>query len=159
MIFRPGRSQTWLSFLAAFALALGGCQSSPDRPAAPTGTYRVTWTAARSSDNVHLATFSSPVFALGSTVDVRTDSITPTDDRPAFPRFTAQLLADPLRDGTLQLVTRAHVSEVIHTKKGKRKIVRRMIGGLLPIHAGETQGINGPGDPIRLDVHLERARP
>lgn len=133
-------------------LSLGGCQT---HPLAQRGAYRVVWSAYRAKDNSPLRAFVSPVFGVHGSVDVRTDLTTPSDDRPAFPRFTATLSPDRLRANTLELVTRAYLREVIRTKKGKRKVTRRVIGGLLPIHAGETQELQGPGDPIRLTVHLE----
>ncbi len=138
--------------LAALSLVNNACQS---RPAVQRGAYRVTWRAVRVQNNVPLATVTSPVFGVGGSVDVRTDSLRPSDDRPALPRFTASLSPDAMRAGTLELVTRAFVREVIRTKKGKRKVTRRVIGGLLPIRSGETQEFSGPGDPIHLDVHLE----
>ena len=74
------------------------------------------------------------------------------------PRFTARLSPDALRPGTLELVTRAYVEEASRTRKGKRKVNRRIIGGLLPIRSGETMGLNGPGDPVRVDVHAAAGR-
>ena len=141
-----------LFLLALTALAGSSCQS---RPPTQHGAYRVAWSAFRAQDNTPLASFTSPVFGVNGSVDVRTDSTLPTDDRPAFPRFTAQLSPNALHPGTLQLVTRAYVREVIRTKKGKRKTNRRVIGGLLPIRSGETQDFNGPGDAIHLTVRLE----
>ena len=138
--------------LAMIALALAACQS---QPAVERGSYRVTWWASRAQDNAPLTTITSPTFGVNGSVDVRTDSTQPDDDRPAFPRFTAHLSRNALRPGTLELVTRTYVKEVIRTKKGKRKVTKRIIGGLLPIRSGETQEFNGPGDPIRVEAHLE----
>ena len=138
--------------LALTALAGSSCQS---RPPAQHGAYRVVWSAFRARDNTPLASFTSPVFGVNGFVDVRTDSSLPTEDRPAFPRFTARLSSNPLHPAALQLVTRAYVEEVLRTKKGKRKKNRRVIGGLLPIRSGETQDFNGPGDAIHLTVRLE----
>ena len=140
------------SLLVLTALAGSSCQS---RPPAQRGAYRVVWSASRARDNTPLASFTSPVFGVNGSVDVRTDSTLPTDDRPAFPRFTARLSPNPLHPVTLQLVTRAYVKEVLRTKKGKRKMNGRVIGGLLPIRSGETQDFNGPGDAIHLTVRLE----
>ena len=147
----PSRSFAALICVATL-VALGGCQF---RPAVERGNYRVTWHAMRAQDNAPLTTVTSPTFGLNGSVDVRTDSTQPTDDRPAFPRFTAHLSPNALRSDTLELVTRAYVREVIRTKKGKRKVTKRIIGGLLPIRSGETQEFNGPGDAIRVDVHLK----
>ena len=138
--------------LALLALAGSSCQS---RPPAQSGAYRVVWSTFRAQDRSPLAAFTSPVFGVHGSVDVRTDSTHPDENRPAFPRFTARLSPDQLRPGTLQLVTRAYVEEASRTRKGKRKVNRRVIGGLLPIRSGETMELNGPGDPIRVDVHLE----
>ena len=138
--------------LVLTALAGSSCQS---RAPAQRGAYRVVWSAFRAQGNQPLASFTSPVFGVNGSVDVRTDSTVPTEDRPAFPRFTAQLAPNPLHPVTLQLVTRAYVKEVLRTKKGKRKPNQRVIGGLLPIRSGETQDLNGPGDAIHLAVRLE----
>ncbi len=139
-------------FLAGTLLAVVSCQSQAP---AQRGAYRVTWRAFRVEGNVPLAAVTSPTFGVNGSVDVRTDQLQPGDDRPALPQFTAHLANDALRPGTLELVTRAYVREAIRTKKGKRKVTRRIIGGLLPIRAGETQEFNGPGDPIRVEAHLE----
>ena len=141
-----------LSLLVLTALTGSSCQS---RPPAQRGAYRVVWSAFRAQDNQPLAAFTSPVFGVNGSVDVHTASTLPTDDRPAFPRFTAQLSPNPLHAGTLQLVTRAYIKEVKRTKKGKRQVNQRVIGGLLPIRSGETQDFNGPGDAIHLTVRLE----
>ena len=149
-VLTPPRAAVGL-LLAVTLLLTGGCQSqAPAR-----GAYRVTWRAVRVEGNVPLATVTSPTFGVNGSVDVRTDQLQPGDDRPALPRFTAHLANDALRPGTLELVTRAYVREVFRTKKGKRKVTRRVIGGLLPIHGGETLEFNGPGDPIRVEAHLE----
>ena len=140
------------SLLVLTVLAVTSCQS---RRPAQRGAYRVVWSAFRAQDNQPLAAFTSPVFGVNGSVDVRTDSTLPTDDRPAFPRFTAQLSPNPLHAGTLQLVTRAYVKEVKRTRKGKRKVNQRVIGGLLPIRSGETQDFNGQGDAIHLTARLE----
>ena len=140
-------------FLLALAtLATGACQS---RTPAQHGAYRVTWSAFRAQDNKPLAAFTSPVFGVNGSVEVRTNPTVPTEERPAFTRFTAQLSPDTLHAGTLQLVTRAYVLEVLRTKKGRRKVNRRVIGGLLPIRSGETQDFNDPGDPLHLTARLE----
>ena len=140
------------SLLVLTALTVASCQS---RPPTQHGAYRVVWSAFRAQDNQPLAAFTSPVFGVNGSVDVRTDSTLPTDDLPAFPRFTARLSPNSLHAATLQLVTRAYVKEVKRGKKGKRKVNRRVIGGLLPIRSGETQDFNGPGDAIHLTVRLE----
>ena len=120
------------------------------------GVYRVTWSVFRASDNLPLASVSSRPFGVGASADVRTDSTEPTEERPAFPQFTARLSPNGLRPGTLELVTRVYLREAFRTKKGKLKQSKRVIGGLLPMRGGETQGLAGPGDPLRVDVHLER---
>lgn len=148
----PFPPRTAALLLAVPLLAAGGCQS---RDPAPRGAYRVTWRAFRVEGNVPLAAVKSPTFGVNASVDVRTDSTQPGDNRPALPRFTAHLANNTLRRGTLELVTRAYVREVTYTKKGKRKVTRRVIGGLLPIRSGETQEFNGPGDPVRVEAHLE----
>ena len=140
-------------FLLALAiLATGACQSHPP---VQRGAYRVVWSAYRAQDNTPLAAFTSPVFGVNGSVDVRTDSTRPDDNRPAFPRFTAQLSPNKLHPGTLQLVTRAYVKEVSRTKKGKGKVNARVIGGLRPIRSGEAQDLNGPAEPSHLTAHLE----
>ena len=145
-----------LAMAASLSLFAAGC-AGPTAPAnAP--SYRVTWKARRASDNVPLASVTSPPVRVGAgEVRVPTDSREPAENRPAFPEFRARL--SPLRGGRqVELVTRASVREEFHTKKGKRKVSKRFIGALLPIRPGETLGVNGPGDPVVIDVRIEPGR-
>ncbi len=143
-----------LAFIVLLGLPAAGCATKPATPANAPG-YRVTWTVRRASDNVSLAGVTSPPVRVGGgEVRVRTDSREPSENRPAFPEFRARL--SPNRGGRrlTELVTRVFVREEYRTKKGKRKVSRRVIGALLPIRPGETLGVNGPGDPLVVEVRL-----
>ncbi len=148
------------SFLCRLALAASsgflavGCASRPSAPAnAP--SHRVTWTVRRASDNAPLANVTSPPVRVGGgELRVRTDSREPSENRPAFPEFRARLSPNRGDRRLTELVTRVFVREEYHTKKGKRKVSRRIIGALLPMRPGETLGVNGPGDPVVVEVRL-----
>ncbi len=130
------------------------CASNPG-PESTRTLYRVTWTATRASDHVPLATASALV-APGHSVTVRTNSRRPAENSPAFPSFTVRL-QKTRATGVLELVSRASLLEANHNKKGKLKVTKRNIGALLPMRAGETQPTNTSGDPVQLNVQLERA--
>ena len=137
---------------AGCALAVSACASRP--ASGQRAAYRVVWTATRTSDHAALVSASTTVSA-GDAVTVRTDSRHPSEDRPAFPSFTARL-SRTKTPGVLQLVSRASLLEAARNKKGKLKVSKRNIGSLVPIRVGETQLISLPGDPVHLEVRLER---
>ena len=124
------------------------------RPGQSGAVYRVSWTATRTSDHAPLASGSVTV-AMESSATVRLHPAQPTEDRPAFTRFSARLHATR-NPGVLQLVTRADLREAARDKKGRLKPTKRNIGALLPIRVGETQATSIPGDPVHLEVRLER---
>ena len=93
--------------------------------------------------------------AIGRQAILHTDSIRPTEDKPAFTSFTARL-STTKTPGVLQLVTRADLRESIRNKKGKLRVSKRNIGALLPIRPGEVQLTSLPTDPVQLEVRLER---
>ena len=134
-------------------LSAAGCAgTSAPRNAS---SYRVTWSVRRASDNASLASVVSPPVRVGAgETRVRTDRREPSENRPAFPEFRARL--EPIRRDRrpYELVTRVLVREEFRTKKGKRKISQRIIGALLPIRPGETLGVNGPGDPLVVEVRI-----
>ena len=145
----------FLRFALALSLLLSaaGCAGRTAPRNAP--SYRVTWDVRRASDQAPLAHVVSPPVRVGAgETRVRTDQREPSENRPAFPEFRARL--EPIRSDRrpYELVTRALVREEFRTKKGKRKVSRRVIGALLPIRLGETLGVNGPGDPVVVKVHI-----
>lgn len=143
-----------LALTVLLGLLAAGCATKPAAPAnAP--SYRVTWTVRRASDNAPLAGVTSPPVRVGGgEVRVRTDSREPSENRPAFPEFRARLSPNRGDRRLTELVTRVFVREEYRTKKGKRKVSRRVIGALLPIRPGEALGVNGPGDPLVVEVRL-----
>ena len=143
-----------LAFAVLLGLLAAGCATKPSVPAnAP--SYRVTWTVRRASDNAPLAGVTSPPVRVGAgELRVRTDSREPSENRPAFPEFCARLSPNRGDRRLTELVTRVLVREEYRTKKGKRKVNQRIIGALLPIRPGETLGVNGPGDPVVVEVRL-----
>ena len=140
------------ALVAGCVLAVSACAS--ERAPSSRATYRVVWTATRTSDHAALISASVAVGAGGSAT-VRTGAKHPTEDRPALPSFTARL-SRARRSGVLELVSRADLLEAARNKKGKLKVSKRNIGSLVPIRAGETQLISLPGDPVHLEVRLER---
>ena len=143
-------------FVVPVVLLAVGCAGPAPTPA-NAAPYRVVWHAKRAADNTPLVAVTSPVLRVGGSATVRTDSQTPGENRPAFPEFTARL-SPTNQPGRVELVTRASLHEVARNKKGKLKKSKRYIGALLPIRPGETLGVNGPGDPIVVEVRLEAAR-
>ncbi len=117
--------------------------------------HRVTWTVRRADNNQPLAGVTSPPVRVGGgRLAVKTDSRLATEDRPAFPEFVVRL--SPIRRSTqIELVTRVAVLETHRNKKGKLKVNKRYIGGLLPMRPGEKLGVSGPGDPIAVEVELD----
>ncbi len=145
-----------LLYLVPVLMLAAGCA----RPAAqgPTSgqTYRAVWTVRNAADNKLLAGVTSPPVRVGGgELRVRTESQRAGDNRPAFPEFLARL--SPIRRSTqIELVTRVTVLDAVRNKKGKLKVHKRFIGALLPIRPGEKLGVNGPGDPITVEVELVR---
>ena len=151
--FLVRRVSAALLFALGCLMAFSSCATAPS-PGRSRAVYRVVWTATRTSDHTPLTSFSLRLAAGGSAI-VKTHAAPPTEDKPAFIRFSAHF--NPTRTpGTLQLVTRVDLREAARNKKGKLKVTKRNIGALLPIRAGETQLTSLPSDPIHLEVRLER---
>ena len=153
---RPSSHRSAVAVSLSLLLSAAGCAGPSATPRANAPAYRVVWHARRAADKLPLAGVVSPPVRVGAgEVRVRTDQREPSENRPAFPEFRARL--EPMRGGhgLVELVTRASVREEYRTKKGKRKVSKRYIGALLPIRPGETLGVNGPGDPVTVEVRIE----
>ena len=160
MTIRPQTSamRVFLPALLPLVLAAAGCAGPAAQTPAGGASYRVVWTVRRAADNASLAgVVSPPVRVGGGELRVRTDSQRAEENRPAFPEFLARLSPTTQR-GVIELVTRASVLEADRNKKGKLKVHKRFIGGLLPIRPGETLGVSGPADPLTVQVRLEPGR-
>ncbi|MBE7211492.1 MAG: hypothetical protein INR65_10785 [Gluconacetobacter diazotrophicus] len=147
--------RTALLCLLPVLLLAAGCSSHPSVNAPTVGrAYRVTWTVRRAADNQSLAGVASPPVRVGGgELRVRTGSQRAAENRPAFPEFLVKL--SPMRRSTqIELKTRVTVLEARRTKKGKLKVSKRYIGALLPMRPGEKLGVNGPGDPLAVEVEL-----
>lgn len=137
-------------------LFAAGCAGPAAKTPVSRETYRAVWTVRRAADNTSLAGVTSPpVRVNGGELRVRTDSQRAEENRPAFPEFLAKL-SSIRRSTQIELVTRVVVFEATRNKKGKLKVHKRFIGGLLPIRPGEKLGVSGPGDPIAVEVELVR---
>ena len=123
-------------------------------PPARAQSHRVSWTATRVSDKTLLMSASGAI-NVGGSVNLRTDSQTAEQDKPALPRINARLKQIRRRPGEFQLVSRVWVLELTPNKKGRLKRTKRFIGSLLPIRPGETQTASSAGDAIRVEVRLE----
>ena len=130
--------------LVPVLLLAAGCAGPAAKTPVSRETYRAVWSVRRAADNTPLASVTSPPVRVGA-----------EENRPAFPEFLARL--SPIRrSAQIELVTRVAVLEATRNKKGKLKIRKRFIGGLLPIRPGEKLGVNGPGDPMVVEVELVR---
>ncbi len=144
--------------LVPVLLLAGGCAGPASKTPVSRESYRAVWTVRRAAGNATLAGVTSPPVRVGGgPLRVRTDSQRPEENRPAFPEFVARLSPMP-RSTQIELVTSVAVLEAVRNKKGKLKVHKRFIGGLLPIRPGEKLGVSGPGDPILVEVELESAR-
>ena len=137
-------------------LFAAGCAGPAAKAPVSRESYRAVWTVRRAADNKVLAGVTSPpIHVNGGEFRVRTDSQRAEENRPAFPEFLAKLTT--IRQSTqIELATRVAVLEASRNKKGKLKIHKRFIGGLLPIRPGEKLGVSGPGDAFAVEVELVR---
>lgn len=137
--------------MASGLIGLVGCAGSDTSTPA---SYKISFTASRLKDQSPLGTASTSV-ALGQTALVRVDTSAATEDSPALPRF-AVTLTSTRTPGVFQLLIKASVQEAARNKKGKLKRSQRFEGALLPIRLGETQHASASGDPVQIDVSVDR---
>ena len=135
-----------------------GCAGPTANAPASRESYRVVWTVRRAADNRSLAHVTSPPVRLdGGELRVRTDLQRAEENRPALPEFLAKV-SSMRGSARVELITRATVLDAERNKKGKIKVHKRFIGALLPIRPGEKLGVNGPGDPLVVEVELRSTR-
>ncbi len=140
--------------LALACLGAAGCAGRSPTPAGAPAGYRVYFSATRLKDHTVLVAGSTPAF-LGQTAQVRTASTVAAEDLPALPNFaaTVSLTRTP---GMVQLITKTSIRELVRTKKGKLRLTKRDQGALLPVRLGEAQNASPTGDPVQIEVRVER---
>ena len=143
-------------FLAALLLAscgLPGCAGTMSQPKR-SNSYVVIFAATRTADHAPIVSVSVPV-TLDGEGNVKTNSKTPAENRPALPDFLVRLKRGR-QPGVYELVTRVSARELIRNKKGKLKTMNRFLGALVPTRLGETEVVSTETDPIHLEARLER---
>lgn len=142
-------------------LLLANCAQPPRRneqgyaPAlTPRSGYEVRFTVTRLKDHSPILAMTVPL-TLGQRAVVRTSSKVAKEDTPALPEFAAQLSRTKTA-GVFQLVTKVAIREASRNKKGKLKITKRNEGALLPLRLGEENLASPAGDPIQINVRVDR---